>query len=145
MEAVGAVLCMFWHLMCTVCHILHFFLTARSRTPHVCLIPAPNPVEECPGLLSSATGASRQPATAEANSTTPEGAGTEGNPDPAAEGGSTPAATGGQDEGEHNSASTTSVARSGEFTGHAFSSHTLFSSVGSRNSEQYLWPGHAPW
>ena len=122
-----------------MCHILHFFLAARSRTLTVCLICAPDPVEECPGLLSSPTGASHQPATAEADSTTPEGAGTEGNSDPTAEGGSTPAAASGQDEGGHNSASTTSVARSGEFTRQTFSSHhTLFSSVGSRLSEQYL-------
>ena len=105
-----------------MCHILHFFLAARSRTLTVCLICAPGPVEECPGLLSSATGASHQPATAQADSTTPEGAGTEGNSDPTAEGGSTPVAASGQDEGGHNSASTTSVARSGEFTGQTFSS-----------------------
>ena len=108
--------------LCAVCHVLHFFLAARSRTLTVCLICAPDPVEECPGLLSSATGASHQPATAQADSTTPEGASTEGNSDPAAEGESTPAAASGQDEGGHNSVSTTSVARSGEFTGQTFSS-----------------------
>ena len=79
------------------------FYSALSLTPtlFVRFFTAPDPPEECPAALSTASMVARPPAAAEASDTMPGDACIDGDPEPSGEVGCVIPAASGQDECEH--------------------------------------------
>ena len=96
--------CSCWCLMCYHQYLVMAFLLcflSHSHALFVRFFTAPDPPEECPAALSTASMVAHPPAAADASDTMPGDACTDGDPDPVAELGCMIPAASGQDECEH--------------------------------------------